>query len=176
MADLLRTMWNSFPDRTFEYRISKADLERLTDAFYRMDRGEYGVLWNEVGAGESRWILEKTERRALADYGRAVNDLLARWHVVQAAFHQEIQARDDDVAFQGLFDQFDALLQQAEILPVPDTAAAVHRVFIAMLRSERVYFQDIFDDVDDKEIGQYAADFQEEATITLLNKFIPVCG
>jgi hypothetical protein len=165
MADLRQTMRSFFRDCTLEFHISKTDVERLTDAFYRMDRSEYVMLRHQVGAGASRWILEKTERRAVADYRRAVNDLFVDWRAVRAAFHQEIKDWDDDVAFQGLFDRLDALLQQAEILTVPDTAAAVHRVFIAMLRLERAYFQDIFDNVDDKEIGQYAAYFQEEATM-----------
>jgi len=157
MAALRQTLRGYLHDRTFDYQVSKADLERLTDAFYRMDRSEY--VWpRHQRAAEAECI-------AFADYSRAVNALLTEWRAVRLAFDREIQNRDDERVFQGLLDQLDTLLHQVELLTVPDIAAAVHRVFIAMLHSERAYFQDIFDDVGDIAIDQLAADFQAKAHV-----------
>jgi hypothetical protein len=163
MADLLQTMMIYFRDpRQLAYQLSKAEWERRVNEFQGAGGNGYASFLGQVGAGERR-SLDKAELRALADYGRAVNDLFVDWQVVAAAFHREIKHRDDDAALQGRLDQFDALLQEAEAVTVPDRAAAVQRVFIALLRSERAYFQNVFDDVDDELIGQYTADSQEEA-------------
>jgi hypothetical protein len=154
MAGDLQATMNYFHDRTLGYWISKAEMERLALGF-------------EPTSGYSRQprILDKVELRALADYGRAVKELFLAWKVISTAFHQEIKRRNDDAALQGRLDRLDALLRQAKALNVPDRAAAIQRVFIAMLRSERGYFGNVVDDVDDAVIGQYAADFQEEATM-----------
>jgi hypothetical protein len=165
MAELFKTTWRSFPDRTLGYQISKADLERLTDAFYRRDRSEYASLQRQAGAGESGWFLEQADLRALAEYGRAVDDLLGDWQAAREAFQQEMKSRDDDPAFQDTLDQLDALLQQAEAMAAPDSAAAVHRILIAMLRSERAYFHQLVDDVAGKVIEQFAADCHAEAIV-----------
>src|SRR5215212_7018281 len=101
MARTLQTIRSYFPDHTSEYRISKAALERLTDAFYRMDRSGY-VLPRHQSSTE-------TELPALANYGRAVNGLLAEWQDVRLAFDREMKRRDDDGAIQGLLDQLDVL-------------------------------------------------------------------
>jgi len=143
--------------------ISKAELEkRLAKEFHRTSGESY-----RLGAAEQRRPMDKAELRALADYDRAVSKLFLAWKAISTAFHLQIKDRDEDAALQGHLDQLDALLQQAEALIVPDRAAAVQRVFIAMLRSERAYFRNVCDDVDDQVIGQYAADFQEEATMFL---------
>jgi hypothetical protein len=168
MADLRQTMRTYFRDNIqLGYQISKAEFERLADVFHRTGENDAYSFLRQTGAGDQRRIMDKAELRAVADYGRAANDLFVAWQAVRVALHQEIEDRDEDVAFQGFLDQLDALLQQAEALTVPDRAAAVQRVFLAMLGSERAYFQHVFDDVDDAVIAQYAADFQVEATTFL---------
>lgn len=156
MARYLQTTSSYFHDRTVGYEISKAELERRALGLDRTGDHPHRPT-----------ITDKAELRALAHYGRAVRQLFSAWKAVSTAFHQEIEDRDGDAALQGCLAQLDVLVQQVEALAVPDRAAAVQRLFIAMLRSERAYFQNIFDDVDDAVIQQYAADFQQEAAMFL---------
>ena len=156
MANTPQAIRSYFHDHAFEYEFSKADLQRLPNAFDH---------WG--GHLRQPRILDKAELRALADYDRTITKLFLAWKAISTMCHQEIKDRDGDAALQKHLDQLDALLEQAEALAVPDRAAAVQRVFVAMLGSERAYFQSVFDDVDDLAIGQHAVDFQEEAAMFL---------
>jgi len=156
MASNLQTTSRYFHHRTVGYEISKAEFERRTLGLDRTADHPHRPM-----------ITDKAELRALAHYGRAVRQLFLAWKAISTASHQEIEGRDGDAALRGRLAQLDVLLQQAEALAVPDRAAAVQRLFIAMLRSERAYFQNIFDDVDDAVIQQNAADFQQEAAMFL---------
>lgn len=154
-------------ESTQGYWISKAEFDRLS---LRFDGS--GVYSRQPR------IADNAELRALAGYSRAVNKLLLAWKAISTAFHQEIDHRNGDTALQRQLDRLDALLEQAQALIVPDRAAAVQRLLITMLRSERAYFQSVFDDVDDMMIGEHAADFQEEAARFLVefNRLARICG
>lgn len=122
--------------------------------------------------------MDQAERRALANYGRAVGDLFNTWRIASRTFSQAIDDEADDTALQQHLDQLGAIVQQADALAAPEPAAPLKRVFVAMLRSELGYHQSVFDDADDAVMGQYAADFQEEGTmfLTEFDRLVRITG
>lgn len=87
--------------------------------------------------------MDKAELQALADCGRAVNDLFLAYRVAGQAFDAAVENEADDAVLEQHLDHIGALVQQADALTIPSPAAPLQRVFAAMLRSRQSYCQSV---------------------------------
>lgn len=114
--------------------------------------------------------VSNTELTALAIYTKVVRDLFLEWRTACRAFSDGISNGVDDAELKRHLDQLDTVLGLANVVHSPNPAAAIQRVFLAMLRSGTSYYQSLFDDADEDAIVQYARDYLEEGTM-FLNEF-----
>jgi len=111
--------------------------------------------------------MASTEGRALIAYTRTVRQLFLDWKATTAAFHQTVQASNDNAELQQHLDRLHALRADAIAMAPPPRAATLQRTFESALESGERYFQHLFSDADEAVIGQDARDDQEELAMFL---------
>ena len=111
--------------------------------------------------------MDNAEASALTEYARAIMRLFFAWKDTTQAFHQAVQATNDNAELQRHLERLVVLRADVAALDVPSGATAIHRALTAALASGQAYFHHLFDDEAEVTIGQYARDYQEELTMFL---------
>lgn len=119
-----------------------------------------------------------TDLQRLAGYGTTAIDVFLEWRAACRAFAEGLRSGVSRAELRRHLDRLNVVFGRANTLLVPDRAAAIQRVFLAMLQSGKGYYQSLFDDTDEDAIGQYERAYREESTMFLneLDRFLGFVG